>query len=242
MRELEDNKWFPEVLRRHQLDYLSFLATKFKLYQPVAEQLVTMAANSDYKEWTDVCSGSAGPVFNFDSNNNKILLTDMFPPKINLNLPENMSYYPYPVDISQYLPPGNGFITMFNSFHHFSVNEQKEILERISCSRRSFLAVEILQPTFSAFVKVIFTTTIGHWILVPFMRPFSIRRIFFTYLIPIHTITICIDGIISVFKSKSSSYYSALAQSMSTPFYAFSFLKVNGKFGPLYTLVGESIK
>lgn len=238
MRELEDNKWFPEVFRRHQMDFLSMLATKFKLYLAVTDDVNALLEKDTSNQGTDVCSGSGGPVLSLLHNHNT-LLTDLYPPKERIKFPDHITYYPQPIDITKELPPGEGLITMFNSIHHFSQEEQENILKKIGDSERPFLAAEILQPRLLTLVKVILTTTIGHWILVPLMKPFSFTRIFFTYLIPIHTITILIDGIISVFISKNKKYYMALVSRASTNKYSFIFKEVKGTFGPLYLIKGS---
>jgi hypothetical protein len=239
MRELEDYKWFPKVFRRHQMDFLSMLASRFQLYLPVSDEINTLLDQFRPNQWTDVCSGSGGPVISILLNTD-VLLTDLFPPEESIKLPDHITYYPQPVDITKELPPGDGLITMFNSFHHFNLVEQENILRKIGISDRPFLAAEILQPGLFCLFKVILTTTIGHWFLVPLMKPFSFLRLLLTYLIPVHTITVFTDGIISVFKSKNTKYYTALANRATTHNYSFKFKTVKGKYGPLYLLIGNT--
>jgi hypothetical protein len=47
-------------------------------------------------------------------------------------------------------------------------------------------------------------------VLTPFIRPFSLKRMIFTYIIPINIITITFDGIVSVLKSRSVKQYQGL--------------------------------
>jgi hypothetical protein len=47
-------------------------------------------------------------------------------------------------------------------------------------------------------------------VFTPFIRPLSLRRIFFTYILPVNLITITYDGIISVLKSRTADQYRSL--------------------------------
>lgn len=237
MRELEDRQWFPEFLRRHQMEYLAFLSNTFKIYKPVREMLLQAITQNDNHEWTDGCSGSGGPIAGLNLPC-KVLLTDLYPPKETGNLKPNMAYYPDPVNMESTLPPGNGLISLFNCFHHFSDPTKAEIILRAKEAKRRLFIVEILQPTFRHFISVLFSTTIGHWLTVPFMKPFSFQRLLFTYLIPLHPLTICIDGIISVFKSKSPGFYSRLCDQLNSDEYQVQLIQTKGISGPILILQG----
>lgn len=241
MRELEDFDWFPKAFRQHQMDFLSLLATKFKLYQPVKNEIFRLLNAQNQPGWTDACSGSGGPVQSL-AGSYPVLLTDLYPSFGHLDLPANIQYHKYPVDITQTLPPGNGLITLFNSFHHFTPQQQGTIIKKCSEAGRPMIAIEILQPGLQSFISVIFTTTVGHWLLVPLMKPFSLKRLFFTYLIPLHTLSVLYDGILSVFKSKSSHYFETFAKRYTTPHYQVVFVKLNGRFGPLFIIKGLPIE
>jgi hypothetical protein len=237
MRELEDFDWFPQAFRQHQMDFLSLLALKFNLYQPVKKILFDILDSQNTKDWTDACSGSGGPVQSL-AGKHPVLLTDLYPSFARLQLPANLQYLAEPVDITKNLPPGNGLITLFNSFHHFTPEQQSHLINQCSEANRSLIAVEVLQPGLRSFVSVVFTTTIGHWLLVPFMKPFSLKRLFFTYLVPLHTLSVLYDGIVSVFKSKSSRYFEAFAKRHTTGNYRVDFVKIKGRFGPLFMIKG----
>jgi len=237
MRELEDFDWFPQAFRQHQMDFLSLLALKFNLYQPVKKILFDILDSQNKKDWTDACSGSGGPVQSL-AGSYPVLLTDLYPSIARLQLPANLQYYTEPADITKNLPPGNGLITLFNSFHHFTPEQQSHLIGQCSEANRAIIAVEILQPGLRSFVSVVFTTTIGHWLLVPFMKPFSLKRLFFTYLIPLHTLTVLYDGIVSVFKSKSSHYFETFARRHTNGKYRVDFVKIKGRYGPLFMIKG----
>lgn len=241
MRELEDYSWFPESFRRHQMDFLSLLAMKFGLYLPVKPTIEKILSLQENADWTDACSGSGGPVLSL-AGQHRVLLTDLFPSFDELSLPENISFHPKPADITFSLPPGTGLITLFNCFHHFDEGQQKKIIEMCRMTGRPVVVVEILQPTALSMVSVIITTTIGHWLLVPFMKPFRFKRLFFTYLLPLHTLSVLFDGIVSVFKSKGRRYYRNLALALDNESYRVVFEKIPGPFGPLFLVKGVPVK
>ena len=239
MRELEDLPWFPAFLRKHQMDYLKFIAAAFNIYHPALPYLKKNIHRHPEKGWTDLCSGTGGPIQSFDFNH-PVLLTDLYPILYDKSSTGHISYYKYPVNVLTDAIPGDGLITLFNGFHHFNHEEKINILEKIRESKRPMLIIEILQPTTICLLKVLFTTTIGHWLMVPFMKPFSLKRIIFTYLIPVHTLTIMIDGIISVCKSKTAAYYNTLAEKCSTEQYTFRFKIIPSFSTKLFLLYGES--
>jgi hypothetical protein len=100
--------------------------------------------------------------------------------------------------------------TMFNALHHFSDAEKLQIVERIKASGSHGLLVEILEPGALNMLKVVLTTTLGTLVFTPFIRPLSLRRLFFTYILPINLFTITYDGIVSVLKSRSAEQYQTL--------------------------------
>lgn len=237
VRELEDYDWFPQFLRQHQTEYLALLAKKFSIYQPIKGHLNQILSNSQATTWTDTCSGTGGPIIALGIAH-PTMLTDLYPIQNTAHLPQHIHYQQKPLDIATTLPDGKGLITMFNSLHHFPDKTKEAIVNRIVDSGRCFLFVEILQPSFKSFILVLLATTLGHWIMVPFMQPFSLTRLFFTYFFPLHTLTVLIDGMISVFKSKNARFYTLMAQKLSVHNYSIRFFKTKGSFTTLYCLEG----
>ena len=102
------------------------------------------------------------------------------------------------------------YYTMFNAFHHFGDEEKLKIVKKIQESGSVAFFVEILEPDIICILKVLFTTTLGCFLLTPFITPFSLKRLFFTYLLPVNILTITLDGIVSVLKSRSVKQYQKL--------------------------------
>lgn len=207
MKELEDFYWFPAVLRNFQTDFIGFVVERFNVYDVFIQHLKTMRLSK--LPMTDLCSGSGEPAIGIYRKSkcfSRLKLTDKFPSVLSMN--DDEIYYDMQIAdvLEMEFQPGT-YYTMFNAFHHFSDQEKVMIAQEIQNSGSSAFIVEILEPSAFCLLKIFFTTTIGTLVLTPFIRPFSLKRLFFTYIIPINLITITFDGIVSVLKSRSVKQY-----------------------------------
>ncbi len=203
MKELEDYSWFPAILRKFQTDYIGFVVSKFDIYEGFIEHLNKQNVKS--KIQFDLCSGSAEPastIFNSSSCFNKLILSDKYPSYPNIEK----------LDVLEAQYSNEYTYTMFNAFHHFDDKEKLNIVEKIKNANTQAYFVEILEPSLFFILKVLFATIIGTILLSPFIKPFSLKRLFFTYIIPLNIINISYDGIISVLKSRSFRQYQRLFQ------------------------------
>lgn len=239
--ELEDQHWFPDSWRRYQMDFLSLMARWFALYQPVLPLLKSLEAKYGFTEWTDCCTGTSGPVqYLMDQGFRpaRIWLCDRFPaPASSLSspsLPEVVK-----ADLLQDPVPGSGLITVFNAWHHFSETERSVIAQKISLSKRPLLIAEITRPTPVHFLLVTLATTIGVWLLTPFIRPFSWNRILLTYLLPVNVVTITWDGWVSVIRSVRKDSFIRLAQQESHKGYTFQYQEKGPLWRKLAILTGQ---
>jgi len=60
--ELEDQPWFPAVIRDLATDYLHFLQTRFALHEPAVPLLADALAATGATAIVDLCSGGGGPL------------------------------------------------------------------------------------------------------------------------------------------------------------------------------------
>lgn len=160
----------------------------------------------------DLCSGSGEPavsIFRKSDCFSSLSLSDKFPNQ-SLFPDKNISYEPKSKDVLEMEFESGKCYTMFNSFHHFRDDDKLKIAEKIHSSCSIAFIVEIIEPTILCFLKIIVVTTIGNLLLTPFVKPFSFKRLFFTYLIPVNLFTIPFDGVVSVFKSRTVLQYQKL--------------------------------
>lgn len=210
MKELEDYSWFPTVLRNFQTEFIGLVVSRFNVYSAFVEHLKTLSLPK--QTMTDLCSGSGDPAISIFKKSNcfhQLILTDKYPNDLEIS-DENISYEMESMDVMRMeFKPGTCY-TMFNAFHHFNDEDKLKIIEKIQESDSAAFFAEILEPGIICMLKVILTTTLGTLIFTPFINPFSLKRLFLTYLLPVNIITITIDGIISVLKSRSVKQYKKL--------------------------------
>jgi hypothetical protein len=234
MKELEDSKYFPRVLRKCQLQYIGHLVIWLSFYKGVQHVITSAILKKNYLQWVDLCSGSTQPALHLYKKllpNIPISYTDKFP------IYEHVQQQ----DVLTMPVQENHFYTMFNSFHHFNNTTQKRILNTFATTTSGFLIAEVLEPTIGCFIKVLFASTIGMWLSTPFMKAISIWQIIFTYIIPINVFTVCIDGCISVYKALPQKRMQQLANECSTKGYTITVTKFKSSlFGKILILQGHA--
>lgn len=210
MKEMEDYSWFPPVLRNFQTGFIGFIVTRFNVYVAFIHHLKKMSL--PVQPMVDLCSGSGEPAISIFRKNNcfsSLTLSDKYPNSLQLG-DDTISYEKQSIDVLELEFKSGIYYTMFNAFHHFEEEEKLKIAQKIHESGSAAFFVEILEPGVICFLKVLLTTTIGNLVLTPFILPFSVKRLFFTYILPVNILTITFDGIVSVFKSRSVKQYQKL--------------------------------
>ena len=204
--ELEDQEWFPNVLREQQTAYIGWMVRNFGVYKGV-DSILAAELPKHAGTITDLGSGSGGPWKQLAASaalrGASIELTDLYP-QTPTDLPPNCSYYPKPLPALQALPHAKGLLTLFNAFHHFTAAEREQMIRNAVLNGRSFFAAEILGPTLPDFLRILTATTLGQLLFAPFIRPFSWKRMLFTYVLPINILTVTWDGLASVFRGISA--------------------------------------
>ncbi len=242
VKELEDYAWFPAILRRFQTEFIGSMVAWTHIYRPIAPLLDAMMHENNTRKMIDLCSGSAHPVLyltQFWENAVQIHLTDKFPtePVLSESVPHQIIVRRTSYDVLSASFSKDTIYSMFNAFHHFNDQEQVYILEQFEKANAPFLIVEILQPNLFEIVKIAVTTTIGQLFTAPFIAPFSWRRILFTYIIPVNLLTVTVDGIISVTKSKTATAYQQLANRVQTTDYSIEAKQIRTRFFTTLTII-----
>lgn len=217
--EFEDQRWFPQRLRRAMQLYLTTAYKWTPLPKLWAELLVPLMRRDRANVVVDVASGGGGPLpivsdelrrlgFNVD-----ITLTDLFPNPAATRL----RYWPEPVDARNLPLALAGIRTMFASFHHFHPDDARRIL-RDAFSRR--LPICIFEATTRTGAATAILIPILVLVLTPTIRPISWTQILFTYVIPILPILIFWDGLVSHLRTYSVRELGELVIDLSAPDYA----------------------
>lgn len=210
--EWEDYRWFPDVIRDGETDYLRFMIEKFNIYKPIFPILKEVLHKTGETEIVDLCSGGGGAstkmaeaLSNPSPGKYKILLTDKYPNIDSFNLikssyPAQIDYSEKSIDATEVPEEIKGMRTIFSAFHHFEPERAKLILKNAVDAGKSIGIFEGGERSIIDMLGVIFTTPLSFFFFTPFMRPLKLSRFIFTYLIPLIPLTTIWDGIVSMFR------------------------------------------
>jgi len=191
------------------MELIGILVSQFGFYHRVVKMIRQDLMKSNITHITDLCSGSGLPAIyvhqKLAMTYLKTTLTDKFPQQI-YDI-ERVDYSNSSIDINDFELKEKSYYTMFNAFHHFEYDKQKQLIQKVLDKNCHLMIVEIVQPTLLNFILVTLASTLGVLLLCPVIKPFEWKRMFFTYIIPLNVLTVLIDGYISVLKSKTTNQY-----------------------------------
>jgi hypothetical protein len=242
--EFTDLPWYPQIFRSIQTDYLQFVASLGPGYGRLMPLFLKAMQHADTKELVDLCSGGTGPWvvllrhFKQAGWPVRVTLTDKFPHpgtvqnwRVFTQL--EIRYLSEPVDALKVPPHLKGMRTLFEGFHHFKPEQARSILQDVVENRTAVGIVEISLnppsgiPPFIARIVGLFllilmspVTLISYILITPFIKPRTLSRFFWTYLIPIVPLLTCWDGIISLLRVYSLQELQELTDSLLCKDYA----------------------
>ncbi len=229
--EWEDQSWFPDVLRRNMTDYLRFMITKLGIYDPVIPLLREMLEKTGQKRILDLCSGAGGGLETLQQKLSAemgfevpVTLTDKFPnleawKQIQTESGNAINFLPESVDamnVPENLP---GVRTLFSSFHHFKPEQAQAILQDAVDKKQAIGIFEGSGKQYHELLFAGFLFPVLMFGITPFIRPFKVSRLFFTYLIPAIPAFTLWDGAVSVLRMYSPEMLSEMTEKLTGPTY-----------------------
>ena len=221
--EFEDQKWFPTFLRNYGTDFLQFLSNKTKMYKTVIPIIEKGLRKSKTNQIVDLGSGGGGGLIwlnselKKDNPDLKIILTDYYPNipafKLTKKKAVNFEFIEKPVDARNVPTELIGLRTQFLSLHHFKPMDAKLILQNAIDSDSSIAIFEAQERSVPSIIAMIFSP-LSVLLTTPFIKPFKIGRIIFTYLIPIVPLFVLWDGIVSSFRTYSIKEMNELVENL----------------------------
>lgn len=221
--ELEDQTWFPSFIRNYGTDFLQFMAHKTKMYDPIIPLLASALKSLGLSHIVDIGSGGGGGIVLINEElkkeipDLKITLTDYYP-----NIPafeyisksvDNIDFVKGPVDARAVPLNLKGLRTQFISFHHFKPQDARLILQNAVDAKSGIAVFEVQERSVKNFIAM-FLAPILVLLVTPFIRPFSIGRIIFTYLIPIVPLFVLWDGLVSCLRTYSPKELRAIIEQL----------------------------
>jgi hypothetical protein len=247
--ELHESAWFPQNLRDLVTDSLQFILNVIRFYDPVSERLKVAVNSAKADRIVDLCSGGAGPWLWLHSvlragscRDLEIVLTDKYP---NLAAFENarrasrgaISYSAEPVEAAHIPPRLSGFRTVFSSLHHFTPDEVIAMLQDAADQRQGFGAFEGVQRRSKTIVGIVLVP-IAAVIAAPFVRPFRVSRLFWSWILPVIPLVLFIDGVLSCLRAYSPAEMVALCEHLAAPGYTWDAGDASGRIGRVTYLLG----
>jgi len=133
----------------------------------------------------------------------QITLTDKFPnirayKYLNKITDGKINFIDKSVDATRVPKDLNGIQTIFSAFHHFSPTAASTILRNAVHNNKPIGIFDGGDKNLLVLVGMIFIHPIVFFLFTPFIKPFRISRIFFTYVFPLIPFCTIWDGVVSI--------------------------------------------
>jgi hypothetical protein len=205
--ELEDQSWFPAVVRDLATDYLHFIETALKVDGAMLPLVERTIVESGATRIVDLCSGGSGPLpvlmrrLREDGLRVTAVLTDLYPniaafERIAAASGGGITFVADSVDARAVPRALTGLRVIFNGFHHLKPADARAVLHAAASDRQPIVILEISERTPKTLLLICLIPLIV-WLTTPLMRPFRWRRLFWTYLVPLVPLTCLWDGVVS---------------------------------------------
>jgi len=241
--EFHEQLWFPASIREEITDALQFGLNLTQAYAPIAALLQNALACNWSHSIVDLCSGGGGPwrklseTLQQDGQPLQILLTDKYPKRsaeTDLKLASAVSarFYPASVDPRDVPIALAGFRTMFSSFHHFSPEEARAVLENAINAKQAIGIFEITRRT-AATIGLMFPWALLSLLFTPWIRPFRWSRLLWTYVIPVIPLVLLFDCVVSCLRSYKPSELREIVEKLNARGYQWEIGEGEGVLGLL---------
>jgi hypothetical protein len=252
IKELHEQPWLPNILRDYMTDSLQFVMGMVGAYRPIVQRLTRAVDASGAQQLVDLCSGGGGPwpwlyktVEAGRGGDFKIVLTDKFP---NITAFERarrdskgaIDFWPESADASHLPENLAGFRTMFTSFHHFTPEEASGIV-RDAVEQRQGIGVFELPRRSLVTILWVFLVPLGALMTAPFMRPFRLSRLFWTYILPVVPFMLWFDGILSCLRAYSPAELTQMSSQLGAKDYAWEVGEAHGRLVTVTYLLGYPV-
>lgn len=256
--ELHEQPWFPSSIRDDVTDAVQFGFNLLKAYAPIAPLLQSVIDSTENPTngrqlIVDMCSGGGGPWLDLsrklqcrDRERNpaalQIWLTDKYPnleafQNVSASSDQRITFYSKSVDAMNVPCALKGLRTMFTSFHHFSPEDARAILQNAVDAGESVGIFEITRRAPSA-IGIIFIGVLLLFLHTPRIRPFRWSRLLWTYLIPIIPLVLLFDGVVSCLRTYQPQELREMVEKLTSCEYQWEIGELEGGRAPVTYLIG----
>jgi hypothetical protein len=247
--EIHEQPWLPRTIRDGITDTLQFVLKFGGVYQPIVSRLAKALSSAGDRKLIDLCSGGGGPwtwlhrdLARQQGGRLAIQLTDKFPNIAAFERAEQksrgeISYCAESIDATRIPPRLDGFRTMFTSFHHFPPTEAIAIIQSAVDSRQGIGIFEAPART-PLSIGLTFLVPLMALLSVPFVRPFRLSLVLWTYLLPVIPFVLWFDGLVSCLRAYSPTELSAMISDLRTNDYTWEIGEETGWIAPVTYMLG----
>lgn len=221
--EIEDQSWCPATLRDLATDYLHFIQTALPIHRAITPLIRQTLSAAGTTHIVDLCAGGSGPLPAVIADlaqsgvTATATLTDLFPNVPAFEAVANASqgaidYVRTPVDARAVPRELTGLRTLFNGFHHFKPEDARAILLDAAKARQPIAIFEASRRTFKTILPAVLLFPLSVWVFTPLMRPFSWKRLLFTYPLPCVPLICLWDALVSQLRAYTAEELLALGR------------------------------
>jgi hypothetical protein len=217
--EFEDQPWLPAAVRDAMTDYLGFVATAApRMLDPIVDRLAPVLARTGATRLIDRGSGSGGPAqviaraLAARGQPVQVTLTDLYPNRARFERARaagqgRIDYVADPVDATSVRMPG--FRMMNNAFHHLRADLARNVLADAVGRREGIAIVEMVGRSPAALLGMLLVPLVV-LLVTPAIKPRTLARFVFTYLVPLVPLLALWDGVVSCLRVYSPRELRAL--------------------------------
>ncbi|UTW46065.1 class I SAM-dependent methyltransferase [bacterium SCSIO 12696] len=226
--EIEDQHWCPKPIRNGITDILRFNLNTGKIYHPIIPLFLKVLEKTGSTQVIDLCSGGGGPWPSLlkalpEERDLHLHFTDKYPNVDTLNdvkrqFSERVTVHSTSNDATDLSLEHKGLRTLFTSFHHFTPESARLILNDAVKKNQPIAIFEFTHRSPLALLLMLFAF-IAVFFVAPFAKPFRWSRLVFTYLIPLLPLIGTFDGIVSCLRTYTHAEMNAMIDSLGADHY-----------------------
>jgi hypothetical protein len=217
-------RWYPAFLKRDMYEFMTWFVGKVNAAKPFLPVISEGLQHAPIKRIINVDS-KIGAGF----ETVKELISEK--PEV-VNLP-----------IEKFNVTNQGLYIFVNSFHKFKPESARNYLNEIAKSRNAVVVVEGNNDSLWQVVGMTVFVPLAVILSAPFVKPFRVTRLIFTYLIPILPVVTMLDGFLALFKLYNPDDLNELVSAIPEKNYVWKSAKAdNGRGGKIMYLIGWPAK
>ena len=230
--EFLDLAWYPDLFRNLQTDMIQFVSRS--AYEGTAPSIARVLRRVGGSQVLDLCSGAGGPWPNLlplvaqELPDLNVRLSDKFPnrpmfERLKRSTGGALDYVDSPVLADAVPADLTGMRTVFQGFHHLRPEQAKAVLQDAAASGRAIGVFDVLSARtgIGNLLSVLLPLpllpllfVLMFFVLLPRLKPVTLPRILFTYLIPLVPLATAWDYLVSGLRSYTKVELEEMAASV----------------------------